>query len=158
MSKAAVSSNLPMRFKTALPEDFSLFSTEQQKIYMQLSDSDDDDMPDRVAKVVRRTVVSTGKNAPKKGAKGAEVTFKHERPTDRERPLSAKVLHSVAANDSEFKVSNDHCVPLVLSFIFGGSLDRLAFVSCICIRPVAGTHIASLCVRIIFSVMSYFLY
>lgn len=104
MPKPPTTSKLPMRFKTALPEDFS---TEQQKIYMQLSDSDDDDRPDRVTKVLRRTVVATaGKNAPKKGAanKGAEVAFKHDRPVDRERPLSAKVLHAVAANDSEFKV------------------------------------------------------
>ena len=91
-----------------------------EKFYMQLSDSDDDDKPDRnTSKAVRRTVVMTGGSAggggagksgggaPKKSAGGAktDVTFKHERPVDRERPVSAKMFHNVAANDSEFKVS-----------------------------------------------------
>lgn len=100
-------SKLPMRFKTTLPDDFA----EHQKFYMQLSDSDDDDKPERVTKVLRRTVVSTGNkgNAGKKGAAAkAEVAFKHDRPIDRERPVSAKMFHTVSANDPEFKVRYRH--------------------------------------------------
>lgn len=102
-----------MRFKNALPDDYSttFSATEHQKFYMQLSDSDDDDVPDRPnLKPIKRTVVPTGKGAPKKGAANAkpEVMFKHERPVDRERPLSAKMFHTVAMNDSEFKVHYRH--------------------------------------------------
>lgn len=104
----ATPSKLPMRFKTNLPDDYA----EHHKFYMQLSDSDDDDVPERSpSKPLRRTVVATGKGAgtggPKKGGAGAgkpEVHFKHERPVDRERPVSARMLHTVSANDSEFKV------------------------------------------------------
>jgi hypothetical protein len=101
ISKATPNSKLPMRFKSALPDEYS----EHQKFYLQLSDSDDDDKPERATKALRRTIVSNGKGAPKKSA-GAkpEVNFKHERPIDRERPVSAKMFHNVATNDSEFKV------------------------------------------------------
>jgi hypothetical protein len=97
----ATPSKLPMRFKTHLPDDFA----EHQKFYMQLSDSDDDDVPERATKALRRTVVASGKGGAKKGAAGKpEIAFKHERPVDRERPVSAKMFHTVSANDSEFKV------------------------------------------------------
>lgn len=108
----ATPSKLPMRFKTQLPDDYS----EHQKFYMQLSDSDDDDVPERATKALRRTVVATGKGgAAKKGA-GAkpEVAFKHDRPVDRERPVSARMLHTVSANDSEFKVN--FIAPCILYF------------------------------------------
>jgi hypothetical protein len=101
IAKATPNSKLPMRFKSTLPDEYS----EHQKFYLQLSDSDDDDKPERATKALRRTIVANGKGAPKKGA-GAkpEVNFKHERPIDRERPVSAKMFHNVATNDSEFKV------------------------------------------------------
>eukprot|EP00598_Pedospumella_elongata_P000366 CAMPEP_0184973908 /NCGR_PEP_ID=MMETSP1098-20130426/5512_1 /TAXON_ID=89044 /ORGANISM="Spumella elongata, Strain CCAP 955/1" /LENGTH=756 /DNA_ID=CAMNT_0027496413 /DNA_START=91 /DNA_END=2361 /DNA_ORIENTATION=- len=113
ITKSTPNAKMPMRFKNALPDEYSMtFSaTEHQKFYMQLSDSDDDDVPDRpTLKPVRRTVVATGKGPPKKGGAAAkpEVVFKHERPVDRERPLSAKMFHTVAMNDSEFKVHYRH--------------------------------------------------
>jgi hypothetical protein len=104
-----------MKFKNALPDDYA----EQQKFYMQLSDSDDDDRPDRPVKALKRTAVATGgkKEAAKKTDKVA-IVFKHERPVDRERPTSAKMFHHVAANDAEFKVhyrhSNFRRMPLTL--------------------------------------------
>jgi hypothetical protein len=75
--------------------------------YLQESDSDDDDRPDRPSKAVTRngTAAKGGAGAKKGGnGKGAAVTFKHDKPIVRERPLSAKAFHQIAAHDPELKV------------------------------------------------------
>lgn len=95
--------NAPMRFKLELPEGY----VERQQYYMQLSDSDDDDKPDRPAKALPSSV-NRGAAGKKKGGNNAsakaEVHFKHERPIIRERPSSAKQFRMIAINDPEIKV------------------------------------------------------
>jgi len=99
---------LPMRFKVERPEDYST----QQKVYMQLSDSDDDDIPDRPIKSLKLSKSikkpSTAKKGPGPTAPQAPAMFKHERPVVRERPVSAKMFHAISANDPEFKVHYRH--------------------------------------------------
>lgn len=99
---------LPMRFKVDRPEDYST----QQKVYMQLSDSDDDDIPDRPIKSLKSSKgikkPSTAKKGPGPTAPPAPATFKHERPVVRERPVSAKMFHVISTNDPEFKVHYRH--------------------------------------------------
>ena len=81
---------------------------------MQLSDSDDDDKPDRPAlrgDKGNRTGVASKKGAkkapPKAGA--GPVLFKREKMVVRERPESAKLFRAVAQNDPEFKVWTEMC-------------------------------------------------
>jgi hypothetical protein len=99
---------VPMRFRSEAP-DKSSKSYENQQYYMQLSDSDDDDKPDRPAlrgdKGNRIGVASKkgAKKAPPKAGAGP-VLFKREKMVVRERPESAKMFRAVAQNDPEFKV------------------------------------------------------
>ena len=102
--------NAPMKFKLDLPEDYM---THQNENYMQLSDSDDDDKPERGAFRQSRTGTAGGK---KKGAATVAVTFKHEKPIIRERPESAKAFHSVSANDPELKVTKIFFIYFICSF------------------------------------------
>ena len=81
-----------------LPEKY----LSRQNDYMQVSDSDDDDKPDRVA--TRQSKSGGHGGNKKKGAATPTVVFKHDKPIIRERPESAKALHSISANDPEFKV------------------------------------------------------
>jgi hypothetical protein len=88
---------------------------------MQLSDSDDEDKPDRPPIGHGRTLSGTakggagGKKKAGAGAAGPAVTvvFKRERPVVRERPVSARAFRTIAVSDPEIKVSRDL---LVISF------------------------------------------
>lgn len=99
----------PMKFKIDLPEDY----LSRNQHYMQLSDdSDEDNDPDskrNAAKNSNRRQSSTAptpsaKKKPSTGNKKEEILFKHDHPNNNERPASAKLFRSVAANDSELKV------------------------------------------------------
>lgn len=99
----------PMRFKIDLPEGYS---ADRQRYYMQLSDSDDDDRPDRGKQQAPRVSQSaggaSGKKKPATAGGRTEVFFQREHPAVRERPQSARQLHAVAVNDPEFKVHYRH--------------------------------------------------
>lgn len=114
--------NAPMRFKISLPANYNAHDNQH---YMQLSDSDDDDKPDRTVGSIHggtrssigtaggNTGKSTGAGGKKKaaggaGAKPGEALFKHEKPVIRERPVSAKQFRIVATADPEFKVHYRH--------------------------------------------------
>jgi hypothetical protein len=94
---------------------------------MQVSDSDDEDKPDRpnfTSKSTRNNnhqknnnnnnaLNKTSGDATKKKSGGkssatvggrVEVVFKHEKQVVRERPVSAKIFREIAMNDPEFKV------------------------------------------------------
>lgn len=105
VTKATKRDNLPMVFRHTLPASYSQKQLEKNQYYMQLSDSDDDDKPERLARSRPQT-----KGAPKTGKTGATgpVPFKRDKPIVRERPVSAKVFRDVANNDSEIKVFYRH--------------------------------------------------
>jgi hypothetical protein len=93
----------PMRYR------FEPMKYEAGSVYMQLSDSDDDDRPERDLKPGGGK--GGGKAAAKKGAKApaaGAVKFKREAPKMRERPVSANQFHTVSSNDSELKVHYRH--------------------------------------------------
>ena len=104
--------HVPMRYKLEVPGNFmATYNSNAQ--YMQLSDSDDDDKPERELK----GTVGKGTQGGKKGGKKAEsggkggavvVKFKRDKPTVRERPVSATMFHKVSTNDSELKVHYRH--------------------------------------------------
>jgi len=103
--------HIPMRYKLDAPEAFTAdYATNQ--FYMQLSDSDDDDKPEREIKGVVKKAAAGGGG--KKGAKdvgknaGVAVKFKREKPIARERPVSAAKFRDVSTNDSELKVHYRH--------------------------------------------------
>ena len=94
-----------MRFKLDLPDGY----VERQSYYMQLSDSDDDDKPDRPMRSVQHGSATRSGGGKKKGSNNAnakvDIRFKHERPIIRERPTSAKQFRTIAVNDPEIKVT-----------------------------------------------------
>eukprot|EP01035_Chromulina_nebulosa_P021883 gene21883-28329_t len=95
----------PMKFKTELKGNFSDYLPQEN--YMQISDSDDDDKPDRGTS--KPAHAAHGGNR-KKGSKptAAQIHFKHEKPVVRERPQSAKVFRAIAMDDPELKVFYRH--------------------------------------------------
>lgn len=120
----------PMRFKMDLPDSFSVVDNcpdatvdvSTHQFYMQLSDSDDDDRPDRPALKQHITAGRAGTSGTAAGSakvgpakkrsgtagKPVNAQFKHERPIVRERPQSAKLFRSVATADPELKVHYRH--------------------------------------------------
>mmetsp|Transcript_15665 Transcript_15665/g.21440 ORF Transcript_15665/g.21440 Transcript_15665/m.21440 type:complete len:733 (+) Transcript_15665:63-2261(+) len=100
--------HVPMKFKTEL---HGTFAEAQQQQYMQLSDSDDDDKPDRG--VTNKPAHAAHGGARKKGGAAASKTagpvhFKHDKPVIRERPQSAKLFRAIAMDDPELKVHYRH--------------------------------------------------
>lgn len=95
---------LPMRFRHDPPERF-IKNFEKQQYYMQLSDSDDDDKPDRSARGERSGVTRKAVSKKSSGGKPAPIMFKREKPIVRERPESAKMFRAIAQDDPELKVS-----------------------------------------------------
>lgn len=110
---------LPMRFRHDPPEKF-IKHFEKQQYYMELSDSDDEDKPDRIAsKPKGRAVVgsssvkkggagnapSGGGNKKQAGKGGVTVVYKRDKLMIRERPVSARQFRIVSQNDPEFKVN-----------------------------------------------------
>ena len=92
----------PMRYR------FEPRKYEAGSVYMQLSDSDDDDKP---AREIHANKPGTGAKGGKKGGKAAAVAavkFKREVPVVRERPVSASRFHSISQNDAELKVHYRH--------------------------------------------------
>jgi hypothetical protein len=108
---------VPMRFKNSAPEKF-ISNFEKQQYYMDLSDSDDDDKPNKTLAREKGGPTSRGNNKKGKDAKAQKgpVFIKRDRPIIRERPESAKMFRSVAQDDPEFKIhyrySNFRRMPL----------------------------------------------
>ena len=96
--------HLPMVFKHSLPSKYGKSMLEKNEYYMQLSDSDDDDKPDRPSGGRPGTNKAKGKAA----SSAVAVMFKRDKPIVRERPVSARMFRSVAINDPEFKVMYRH--------------------------------------------------
>eukprot|EP01038_Epipyxis_sp_PR26KG_P004770 gene4770-6692_t len=97
---------LPMKFRTELPNAY-------QQHYLQISDSDDEDKPERIpiSTLNKSNKSTTGKAGNKKKGNNTtkvEIVFKHERPVVRERPQSAKQFRDIASNDPEFKIHYRH--------------------------------------------------
>lgn len=118
---------LPMRFRSSLPMpsnnknvNKNTDNLERTEHYMQLSDSDDEDKPDKVhAYASARGVAGAHANKSKDGGKSGGgkggpnanksiVHFKRDKPIVRERPVSAKLFRTVAINDPEIKVHFRH--------------------------------------------------
>ena len=109
---------LPMRYKLEPLESFTR-NYERQELYMQLSDSDDDEDKDRLPRLqgtLLRGATGTGGGAAKgnkgggKAAKGpvASIKFKRDKPVVRDRPQSSRQFREVALNDTELKVHYRH--------------------------------------------------
>eukprot|EP01039_Chlorochromonas_danica_P007258 gene7258-8027_t len=100
---------VPMRFKIDIPEGYG---TDKSKYFSQLSDSsdEDDEAVEHNPKTLMTTqpVSSAGATKKKAAAGRSEVTFKRQKPPNRERPSSAKLFRAVATNDAEFKVLYRH--------------------------------------------------
>lgn len=108
-----VNVNGPMRFRSSGPTPSSVKTLERNEYYMQLSDSDDDDKPDRMIKSSSGTHVRahSSKGNSGGGAANSKVVkpaapFKHDKPVIRERPQSAKAFRRVAIEDPELKVKD----------------------------------------------------
>ncbi len=93
----------PMRYR------FEPRKYEAGSVYMQLSDSDDDDKPAREMHASKPGMSAKGgKKGGGKGAPVIAVKFKRDVPVVRERPVSASRFHTISQNDAELKVHYRH--------------------------------------------------
>ena len=101
--KAKVGALAPMRYR------FEPRKYETGSVYMQLSDSDDDDKPSREMPMSKPgTSAKGGKKGGGKAAAAPAVKFRREVPVLRERPVSANRFHAISQNDAELKVHYRH--------------------------------------------------